>query len=198
MHVMKVIWLILAACPCLSIGRAYVNRENIAEEILEEMLSEDVGNPEMFSSKQRSTEEMDIIKSFLRGRITRNDILDSSHIGYRYPQHRSKRTRQTNRTACCPSYADQYSPLGGVSRSGRLIYLYRDNDTVQSFYQSRCLSNIVNKPCRFIDSRYRQRSKCVQLYTYKYALIRYNRTSSTLHGLDFMVVKAGCSCRVLV
>lgn len=53
---------------------------------------------------------------------------------------------------------------GGVSRFGKLLILYRDENMIQTFYQLSCKKDILNKPCKFLDKRYESRSVCTQRY----------------------------------
>lgn len=94
---------------------------------------------------------------------------------------------------CCPIFSQKISPVGGLSREGKLLRLYRDPRTVQRFYEVSCAAGVLNRPCRYVDSTWR--SKCVQSYTYVYAIVRdYNTTQP--YRMDYMRLKSGCSCKV--
>ncbi|XP_022334041.1 uncharacterized protein LOC111131014 [Crassostrea virginica] len=94
---------------------------------------------------------------------------------------------------CCPIFSQKISPVGGLSREGTLLRLYRDPRTVQRFYEVSCAAGVLNRPCRYVDSTWR--SKCVQSYTYVYAIVRdYNTTQP--YRMDYMRLKSGCSCKV--
>lgn len=58
---------------------------------------------------------------------------------------------------------------GGVSRDGRILELFSANAT-QKFYQVSCMKGIRGKRCLFIDQKWR--SRCVQRYSYTYAIVR--------------------------
>ncbi|XP_061174622.1 uncharacterized protein LOC133191768 [Saccostrea echinata] len=94
---------------------------------------------------------------------------------------------------CCPTVSQKISPIGGLSREGRLLKLYRDPRTVQRFYETSCAAGVLNRPCQYVDSM--RRSKCVQSYTYVYAIVRdYNTTQP--YRMDYMRLKSGCTCKV--
>ncbi|XP_048736725.1 uncharacterized protein LOC125651917 [Ostrea edulis] len=94
---------------------------------------------------------------------------------------------------CCPIVSQKISPIGGLSREGRLLKLYRDRRTVQRFYQTSCAAGVLNRPCRYVDSTWR--SKCVQSYTYVYAIVRdYNTTQP--YRMDYIRLKSGCMCKI--
>ena len=96
---------------------------------------------------------------------------------------------------CCPTETRRIAPRGGLSREGRLLQLYYDSRTIQRFYETICLPDIVNRPCNFIDESIRPRSKCVQEYTYMYAIAKdYNTTQP--YRVDYMRMKSGCSCKI--
>lgn len=74
--------------------------------------------------------------------------------------------------ACCPTIEYHIAPEGGSSRDNMYVELYRDNMTNQTFYEVSCHPDIVDKPCRFIDRKNVPISRCVQEYSYSYALIK--------------------------
>ena len=96
---------------------------------------------------------------------------------------------------CCPTETRRIQPLGGVSREGKLLELYRDKWTVQRLYQTTCHPTVVNRPCRLVDPKIRPLSRCVQQYSYVYAFVKdYNVTQH--YRLDYVKVRSGCSCEV--
>ncbi len=59
---------------------------------------------------------------------------------------------------------------GGVSKDGRILELYRDENSTQNFYQISCKEK--GKLCgrKTLNNRYL--FHCVQKYSYTYALVR--------------------------
>uniref|UniRef100_A0A8W8I3M3 Nerve growth factor-related domain-containing protein n=1 Tax=Magallana gigas TaxID=29159 RepID=A0A8W8I3M3_MAGGI len=94
---------------------------------------------------------------------------------------------------CCPVVTHKTDPLGGLSRDGRLLRLYRDPRTIQRFYETSCAAGVLNRPCRYVDSMWR--SKCVQSYTYVYAIVQDFNTTQP-YRMDYMRIKSGCICKV--
>jgi hypothetical protein len=100
----------------------------------------------------------------------------------------------THLSPCCPTVKRRFAPLGGLSREGKLLELYRDVNAVQRFYETICHPSVADMPCRFIDQSV-WRSKCVQNYTYMYAIVKdFNVTEP--YRVDYMRVKSGCTCKV--
>ena len=98
---------------------------------------------------------------------------------------------------CCPSITQGIAPLGGISREGALLQLFRDSSTIQKFYETTCAPGVQGLPCRYIDPVYRHRSRCEQKYTYMYAIVKdFNVTQP--YRIDYMKVKSACTCTVTV
>ncbi|PRD21123.1 UNVERIFIED_CONTAM: hypothetical protein NCL1_52714 [Trichonephila clavipes] len=104
-----------------------------------------------------------------------------------------KRDHPNRVDECCPSVTEIIQPLGGVSKSGRILELYRDPNSTQSFYQTSCKEGVKGHPCRYMNRS--TRSMCVQRYTYTYALVR-EFNSNEPWRLDYIRVRSGCSCEV--
>lgn len=95
---------------------------------------------------------------------------------------------------CCPSVTQGIAPLGGLSRDGALLQLYRDHNTIQKFYETKCAHGVRGQPCNFIDQS-QFISRCEQKYSYTYAIVKdFNVTEP--YRIDYMKVKSGCSCSV--
>ncbi|KAL5005112.1 hypothetical protein ScPMuIL_018568 [Solemya velum] len=96
---------------------------------------------------------------------------------------------------CCPVRMQRTAPLGGLSRDGTLLQLYRDSRTVQRLYETACLPSVLNRPCRFVNQSLFN-SVCVQKYTYMYAIVKdYNITQP--YRVDYIRVKSACSCQII-
>lgn len=97
---------------------------------------------------------------------------------------------------CCPSRKQIVEPLGGISKTGKMLELYRDSNSTQRFHQTSCKSHFRNKPCRFLNHRVRRRSGCMQQYSYTYALVRDLDEPQTKQSwrMDYIRIKSGCSC----
>lgn len=69
-----------------------------------------------------------------------------------------------------------------------------------------CRPDVENKPCRFIERRLHNQSRCVQTFSYTYALVRDVGTNGSKHfsgptngsgnswTMDYIEVRSGCSC----
>lgn len=114
------------------------------------------------------------------------------------------------------------SPVGGINAEGNYVELYRDGDKQQRFYEVSCREEIVDRPCRYMEKRYHNRSKCIQKYSFSYAIVipesratepslnTYTNTTgntkssdqsfslaqSNTFVLDYIQVRSGCSCEI--
>ncbi|XP_041361402.1 uncharacterized protein LOC121377465 [Gigantopelta aegis] len=96
---------------------------------------------------------------------------------------------------CCPSVKENIQPLGGLSRNGTLLELYRDPGTVQRFFQTKCLPGVARQPCNFIAPEYNVLSRCTQKYTYTYAIVKDYNVSQP-YRMDYIRLKTGCTCEL--
>ncbi|KAJ3664601.1 hypothetical protein Zmor_000156 [Zophobas morio] len=114
---------------------------------------------------------------------------------------------------CCPSVLEMIEPEGGKNQDDEYVELYRDGDYRQRFYELSCHADILGKPCRFMDKKLHNSSKCVQKYSYTYALVKdpgrrhHQRPKNfpsfpaagpggTTWTLDYIRVRSGCGCVV--
>nr|CAD7578796.1 unnamed protein product [Timema californicum] len=73
---------------------------------------------------------------------------------------------------CCPSVLEMVEPEGGKNADDMYVELFRDGDKRQRFYELSCRQDVEGKPCRFMDRRLHNQSRCVQKYSYSYAIVR--------------------------
>ncbi|KAK5650453.1 hypothetical protein RI129_001482 [Pyrocoelia pectoralis] len=112
---------------------------------------------------------------------------------------------------CCPSVLEMVEPEGGKNQDDQYVELYRDGENRQRFYELSCHKDIVGKPCRFMDRKLHIQSKCIQKYSYTYALVKdpgrhhhqranyfpaFPSTDGATFTLDYIRVRSGCSCVV--
>ncbi|KAK2704840.1 uncharacterized protein LOC136031485 [Artemia franciscana] len=97
---------------------------------------------------------------------------------------------------CCPTVMELVEPKGAINIEGELVELFRDSETGQRFFEHSCRSDVVNKPCAFVDKKAKKHSLCVQKYTYTYALIR-DFSSKKHWKLDYIKIRGGCACEIL-
>lgn len=109
---------------------------------------------------------------------------------------------------CCPSVLEMVEPEGGKNQEDQYVELYRDGTNRQRFYELSCHKDIVGKPCRFIDKKLHNQSRCIQKYSYTYALVKdpggtgrhnfpaFPSTDGATFTLDYIRVRSGCSCVV--
>ncbi|CAG9863689.1 unnamed protein product [Phyllotreta striolata] len=118
-----------------------------------------------------------------------------------------------NRTGeCCPTVLEKVEPQGGSNQEGLYVELYQDFNYRQRFFELSCHPKYIDKPCDFINHR-KYHSKCVQNYSYTYALVKNTDSNRTKHfpsfpmfpahehggdtyTLDYIKVRSGCSCKV--
>lgn len=126
------------------------------------------------------------------------------------------REEAKNRTEvdCCPSVLEMVEPEGGQNQDDIYVELFRDGNNRQRFYELSCHEDILNKPCRFMDKKIHNNSKCIQKYSYTYAIVKdpgkiqqnvhqrpafptfHSGTGETRWTLDYIKVRSGCSCVV--
>ena len=88
-------------------------------------------------------------------------------------------------------------PRGGVNMEGHLVQLFRPNGMDQRIYEHSCRPDVVDQPCHFVDKSLRSLSRCVQQYSYTYALVENHDHG---HGpewrMDYIRVRSGCACEI--
>lgn len=100
---------------------------------------------------------------------------------------------------------------------GIYVELYGDGSNSQRFYEVSCRPEVEGKPCRFMDKKLHNQSRCEQKFSYTYALVKetpelrhshHQPHSSptyfpTLPGrgpgghswmMDYIQVRSGCGC----
>lgn len=113
---------------------------------------------------------------------------------------------------CCPSVAEMVAPRGGRNPSGLYVELYEDGENRQRLHEVSCVAGVVGQPCRFLDARLYNQSRCVQTYSYSYALVRspaatepprHRRDDQPFSvlgaggwALDYVRVRSGCKCQL--
>ncbi|XP_014224410.1 uncharacterized protein LOC106650740 [Trichogramma pretiosum] len=130
-----------------------------------------------------------------------------------------------NPVDCCPTVMEMIEPAGGINQNNMYVELYRHKENKQRFYEVSCKEEFLDKPCRFIDRKLAPQSRCVQKFTFVYAIIKSNahskedeeprvRHNHHQHGsaeqyrfqgfpvgttpwaLDYIKVRSGCSCEI--
>ncbi|CAG9765381.1 unnamed protein product [Ceutorhynchus assimilis] len=113
---------------------------------------------------------------------------------------------------CCPTVIEMTEPDGGKNDQGMFVELYRSDNYKQRFYELSCHASILNQPCRFMEKHLQSYSRCVQTYSYTYALVKdtpsvrtKNRPTfpgaagngNSSYTLDYISVRSGCACVVM-
>ncbi|XP_043278297.1 uncharacterized protein [Venturia canescens] len=80
---------------------------------------------------------------------------------------------------CCPTVEELSEPVGGKNREERYVELYRDGENKQVFYEYSCRPDVLDQPCRFVDRKLSNQSRCVQRFSYTYALVSDPRSRSS-------------------
>ncbi|XP_032514531.1 uncharacterized protein LOC116768021 [Danaus plexippus] len=122
-----------------------------------------------------------------------------------------KEGSQKDVVECCPSVLEMVAKKGGRTPTGLYVELYEDGENKQRLYELSCAPDVADKPCRFVDARLYNQSRCVQKYSYSYALVRYSSpTEVPQHrpeghfsvpgsggwSMDYVIVRAGCECQL--
>lgn len=111
---------------------------------------------------------------------------------------------------CCPSVMEMVQPKGGRNQEGLYVELYVGNNPyneTQRFYEFSCREDVLDRPCRFVDRKLRNQSRCEQKYAYQYAIVRNDSGAKDAASffpngtsgwkLDYILVRSGCSCVVM-
>ncbi|CAL1548129.1 unnamed protein product, partial [Lymnaea stagnalis] len=80
----------------------------------------------------------------------------------------------------------------GVSRDGKLLEISRDKSALQIFYQTAFKADFLNQHCHYIKHKYQPASRCMQRFSYVYALVKDFNVSEHFR-LDYIRVKSGRS-----
>ena len=80
---------------------------------------------------------------------------------------------------CCPTIEEMVEPQGGINRDNMYVELYRDERNQQRFYEYSCKPEVLDKPCRFLDRKLQMQSRCVQKFSYTYAIVQNSRHKVT-------------------
>lgn len=122
---------------------------------------------------------------------------------------RLRRKMESVPVECCPTIEETVAPEGGKRRDGMYVELYKDGDVRQELIEVSCKPEVVGRPCQYINRRMYNNSRCVQRYSYTYAIVRnVSREDSAKDSinlplsrgsawvLDHIRVRSGCSCEV--
>ncbi|KAJ8718693.1 hypothetical protein PYW08_002930 [Mythimna loreyi] len=124
-----------------------------------------------------------------------------------------KEGNQKDGVQCCPSVLEMVTKKGGRTPTGLYVELYEDGENQQRLFEVSCAPNVVDQPCRFVDARLFNESRCIQKYSYSYALVRYLHSTATETpqprteghfsvpgsggwSMDYVRVRAGCECQI--
>lgn len=93
-----------------------------------------------------------------------------------------------------------------------IIYIKHCYLSLYRFYELSCRTDVENKPCRFVDRKLYNQSRCVQKFSYTYALVRDGGDHPQRHQqrrqrhfpslpdggwmLDYIRVRSGCACEL--
>ncbi|XP_014486688.1 PREDICTED: uncharacterized protein LOC106750701 [Dinoponera quadriceps] len=131
-----------------------------------------------------------------------NKRMTVREMDYFLHQETSSRTVE-----CCPEIMHMVEPIGGQNHRNMFVELFRDGEIAQRFFEYSCRADVLDRPCKFIDWRLSNRSKCVQKFAYVYAIVNatseqgyegYNAANAkTKWTLDYIRVRSGCSCEIM-
>ena len=100
------------------------------------------------------------------------------------------------RLDCCPTLTEVSERVVGVNPQGMLLELFHLDNFTQTFYETVCHPVIKDRPCQFIDQRVIAYSRCVQQYSYVYALARTFGNPREQFRIDYIRVGTGCKCQM--
>lgn len=100
------------------------------------------------------------------------------------------------RLDCCPTVTELSGLLTGINPHGIVLELFHTHNFTQSFYETLCDPRIKDAHCQYVDERWRAQSRCVQQFTYVYAI---GRTFGAWHErfrMDYVRIATGCKCQL--
>lgn len=101
------------------------------------------------------------------------------------------------RLDCCPTVSELSERTVGINPQGLVLELYHNSNFTQTFYETLCHPEIKDENCQFIDPRYGHLSRCVQQYSYVYAMGRTFNKWSEQYRIDYIRIAAGCKCTIV-
>lgn len=117
-----------------------------------------------------------LIRSTLEGLMNKRMTLREME----YLLHKESAGINGRAVECCPETVDMVEPVGGRNRRNMFVQLFRNGDITQRFFEYSCREDVLDRPCKFIDWRLSNRSKCVQKFAYVYAIV--NTTSEQVRS----------------
>lgn len=101
---------------------------------------------------------------------------------------------------CCPTVVEMVQPNGGTNMEGHVVALYRHGDLDQRIYEHSCRPDVLDQPCRFVEKLLRPLSRCVQQYSFTYAVVADQPSGGNNGGsdwrLDYIRIRNGCACQI--
>jgi len=105
---------------------------------------------------------------------------------------------------CCPSETKKNRRTFAINKGGLVFQLIQDENLAQEFYETRCRggggevgpATATGRPCRFVERRLAPYSRCVQQWTYMYALGQLLGHDKDQVHLDYVRIPTGCKCQV--
>ena len=101
----------------------------------------------------------------------------------------------SNGLECCPTVVEMVQPSGGTNMEGHVVELYRHGDLDQRIYEHSCRPDVLNQPCRFVEKLLRPLSRCVQQFSFTYAVVA-DHPSGNQWRLDYIRIRNGCACEI--
>lgn len=96
---------------------------------------------------------------------------------------------------CCPTVVEMVQPSGGTNMEGHVVELYRHGDLDQRIYEHSCRPDVLNQPCRFVEKLLRPLSRCVQQFSFTYAVVT-DHPAGNEWRLDYIRIRNGCACEI--
>ena len=114
--------------------------------------------------------------------------------------------QKTKKKTCCPSYKVARPLKAGVDMDGVMHdVVRRNNSLIQDINMVLCYTHVLNAPCRYLNDSVKASSKCVQQYSYTFALVKdaegFEKDAKITVGgkpINYTYIRypSGCSCEV--
>jgi hypothetical protein len=84
----------------------------------------------------------------------------------------------------------------GINPHGLVLELFQTDNFTQAFYETMCDPSLKDRPCQFIEPTLAPYSRCIQQWSYVYAMGRTFGQIYEQFRFDYIRVATGCKCQL--
>ena len=98
---------------------------------------------------------------------------------------------------CCPTVTELSERTVGINPQGLVLELFHNRNFTQTFYETICHPGIKDQYCQYISPEVIHASRCVQQYSYVYAMGRTFGKWDEQYRIDYIRIATGCKCTLI-